>query len=134
MPNGRVFELYFCEGSEPGFREYHRKMQPWIMFYIDAASYIDADDDRWKYFVMYERFKDANSGGQRYAFAGYTTVYQYYAYPTHVRPRISQMLVLPPFQKQGLGAKMLDAVQAHYWKDDKVVDITGAYDVFCGIV
>ena len=42
-----------------------------------------------------------------------------------MRPRISQMLILPPFQRQGLGAKLLNIVERHYWKNSKVVDITG---------
>ena len=42
-----------------------------------------------------------------------------------MRPRISQMLVLPPFQKQGLGAKLLDTVSKYYWNNPKIVDITG---------
>lgn len=43
-----------------------------------------------------------------YATVGYTTVYLYYAYPDNVRPRISQMLVLPPFQKIGIGTKLIE--------------------------
>lgn len=43
-----------------------------------------------------------------YATVGYSTVYLYYAYPEHIRPRISQMLVLPPFQKLGIGSKMIE--------------------------
>ena len=35
------------------------------------------------------------------------------------------MLVLPPFQKQGLGAKLLDTVSKYYWNNPKIVDITG---------
>ena len=35
------FELYFVDcATDPNFRDYHSKLQPWIMFYIDAASYI----------------------------------------------------------------------------------------------
>lgn len=55
---------------------------------------------------------------------------QYYAYPENMRPRISQMLVLPPFQRQGLGAKLLHAVSKHYWSIPKVVDITGRTKFF----
>lgn len=43
-----------------------------------------------------------------YATVGYSTIYLYYAYPEHIRPRISQMLVLPPFQKMGIGSKMIE--------------------------
>ena len=35
------------------------------------------------------------------------------------------MLVLPPFQKQGLGAKLLDTVSKYYWNNPKIVDVTG---------
>lgn len=59
-----------------------------------------------------------------YATAGYTTVYLYYAYPQHNRPRISQMLVLPPFQGQGIGAKLVEVVYNKFKGDPKVIDIT----------
>ena len=48
----RTFELYHCDVSVQGFKDYHERLQPWIMFYIDAASYIDTDDDRWHFFVV----------------------------------------------------------------------------------
>ena len=81
------------------------------MFYIDAASYIDIDDDSWRIFLMFEKY--GSVGEQRYAIAGYLTVYQYYAYGRDVnmkRPRISQMLILPHYQRQGLGAILLETV------------------------
>lgn len=65
------------------------------------------------------------NGIPNYAVAGYTTVYEYYAYPANIRPRISQMLVLPPFQRLGLGAEMLDTIYNHYKSNTKVTDITG---------
>ena len=64
-------------------------------------------------------------GETRYCIAGYATIYQYYAYPANTRPRISQVLILPPFQRKGLGSKLLNTVYRHYLTDDKVVDITG---------
>ena len=32
---------------------------------------------------------------------------------TPTRARLSQIIVLPPFQRQGLGGRMLEAVRAH---------------------
>lgn len=64
-------------------------------------------------------------GGHRYAVCGYATVYLYYAYPNKTRPRISQFLVLPPFQRIGLGAKLLDVVYRSFHNDDAILDITG---------
>ncbi len=115
----RTFEIYECDHSVPGFLSYHKRLQPWIMFYIDAASYIDSDDPNWIYFLLFEKVGDA------YSVCGFVTVYRYYGYPEHARPRISQMLILPPFQRLGLGARLLDTVERHFWKDNKVIDITG---------
>lgn len=71
----------------------------------------------------YEKFQA--DGQTRYAFVGFTSVYQYYAYPDNIRPRISQMLVLPPFQRLGVGAEMLRTIYIRYQEDPKVLDITG---------
>ncbi|XP_040583195.1 histone acetyltransferase type B catalytic subunit isoform X1 [Lepeophtheirus salmonis] len=118
----RNYEIYEADESIKGFREYHAKLQPWIMFYIDAASYIDIDDENWKFYLLFERTNI--NGSPRYYIAGYMTIYKYYAYPDKIRPRISQMLILPPYQKQGLGAKLLDIVSKTFWDDSNVVDIT----------
>lgn len=59
--------------------------------------------------IFYFRFEKFHSseGRVRYAAAGYATVYRYYAYPTHLRPRISQVLTLPPFRKLGICAHLI---------------------------
>jgi len=46
------FEVYLADESVPGFRDFHARLQPWIMFYIDAASYIDIDDNNWRFFTL----------------------------------------------------------------------------------
>ena len=48
----RNFEIYKTDIEEPGFRAYHERVQPFLMFYIDGASFIDVDDDRWMYYLM----------------------------------------------------------------------------------
>lgn len=72
----------------------------------------------------YELYKNEN-GEQCYTPVGYGTIYEYYAYPDKIRPRISQMLILPPFQKKGLCAKLLNSVYKHYAFKADVIDITG---------
>jgi len=118
------YEVYQSTTSDQGFKDYHDRFQFFIMFYIDAASYIEVDDAKWIFFTLYERYKSSDGNTPRYAFAGYLTAYRYFAYPENQRPRISQTLILPPFQRQGLGAKLLDAVCRSFWNRNKVVDIT----------
>lgn len=55
----------------------------------------------------YEKYKNKN-GNWCYASVGYTTIYKYFAYPNKTRARVSQMLILPPFQRLGIGTKMLE--------------------------
>ena len=108
---GKTYEVFRCLESTPRFRDYHERLQAWILFYIDAASFIDIDDDNWRIFLMFE--KTGGPGNSKYSIVGYLTVYQYYAYGRETnmrRPRISQMLILPPYQRQGLGSQLLETV------------------------
>ncbi|TNN24738.1 Histone acetyltransferase type B catalytic subunit [Liparis tanakae] len=70
-------------------------------------------------------FEKYNKDGETlYATVGYMTVYNYYVYPDKTRPRVSQMLILPPFQGEGHGAQLLEAVHRFYCSLPKVQDIT----------
>lgn len=37
----------------PGFKEYHRRMQLFILLYIEGGSYINEDEDPWEFVVLY---------------------------------------------------------------------------------
>lgn len=117
-----TYEVYFCDTSNSKFLKYHERLQTFILWYIDGSSYIDTDDANWRFFVCFEKYK--MDGKTMFAIAGYATVYQYYAYPKNIRPRISQVLVLPPFQNQGIGANLLRTIYNHYVGMDEVLDIT----------
>ncbi|XP_070535512.1 histone acetyltransferase type B catalytic subunit-like isoform X2 [Ptychodera flava] len=116
------FEIYKVDMSVAGFREYHEKLQTFLWWFIDAVSYIDVDDDRWQFYLLFEKF--TVDGAARYSIVGYSTVYKYYAYPNKIRPRVSQMLVLPPYQRQGHGAQLLETIYIDYRQDLDVLDIT----------
>lgn len=121
----RQFVIYKADVSTPGFLAYHERMQTFLKWFIEAANYIDTDDNKWEFFVLYEK---ASSG---YVFVGYTTVYRYYAYPLNVRPRISQFLILPPFQRQGLGYRLLETVYSTYNVKETVdINVEDAADNF----
>ena len=118
----RNWEIYMCEVTTPNFLKYHERLQTFVLWYIDAASFIDTDDDHWRFFLLFEKY--VKDGSTHYGIAGYATVYEYYAYPVNIRPRISQVLVMPPFQRFGLGAHLLDSIYSYYIPLPRVVDIT----------
>ncbi|KAG0412205.1 hypothetical protein HPB47_010659 [Ixodes persulcatus] len=84
--SAQTFKLYKADVTVPGFIDYHARMESFILWFIDAASYIDSDDEKWEYFVLHE--KKLVNGKVCYPFAGYATIYRYYAYPSNIRPRI----------------------------------------------
>lgn len=118
-----TFEIYYCETSTPGFLEFHKRLQTFLLWYVDGASFIDVDDDQWAFFIVYEKYTSDN-GSPLYATVGYATVYRYYAYPAHIRPRISQVLVLPPFRKMSVCANLIRAIYSHFTIQSEVIDIT----------
>ena len=119
---GRTFQIYICESSTANFQKYHARLESFIFWYIDASSRID-HDERWRFFVVYEKFETSESE-TRYASVGYASVYLYFHYPDKVRPRVSQFLILPPFQRKGIGSKLLQKVYKHFQSQDDVCDIT----------
>lgn len=122
-PANITFELHKYDGAVDGFQEFFRKLQPWMMFYIDAASFIDISDVRWRCFILYEKSKTP-TGAIQYVTAGFLTVYEYYNYPMHIRPRLSQILIFPPYQNQGLGTKLYLSVLKDYATREDVRDFT----------
>lgn len=48
----RHFEVYKATMSDKGFKEYQTRLQTFLLWYIDAANFVDADDDQWDYFNM----------------------------------------------------------------------------------
>jgi hypothetical protein len=36
----------------PGFKEYHRRMQLFILLYIEAGSYINEEEDQWEFVTL----------------------------------------------------------------------------------
>jgi len=119
---GTEYEVYHATISTPRLKEYHERMQTFVLWYIDAASFIEVDDEKWNFYMLFEKKK--TTMGFQHNFVGYMTVYHYYAYPNQFRPRISQMLILPPFQRHGHGVRLIETVNKQYQGNNDAIDIT----------
>lgn len=107
-----TFEIYRGNISNPKVCKYHRRLQTFCLFFIDGSSYIDEEDPKWEIFMLFEKYK-TETNHTRYAIIGYVTVYPFYAYPDSTRLRVSQFVILPPYQKHGHGSKLLSAVYTY---------------------
>jgi hypothetical protein len=94
--------------QDVGGMELHKRLQILALLFIEAGSYIDSSDTLWDVYVLYKQSSDEPS------IVGYTTVYNYWKYPgsekfdkgeLEVRKKISQFIILPTWQGQGLGGE-----------------------------
>jgi histone acetyltransferase 1 len=123
-PNARRFEIYHCDWNTPSFREYHRRMQFFTLLFIEGASYLKEDEGNWEFLVLYEVSQAPQDGEQRYHFMGYTSVYSYWYYPNLTRLRLSQFIILPPYQAQGHGAELYNETMKLALNRESVTELT----------
>ena len=70
---------------------------------------------------MYETSEDS-SGKSLYKMVGYTTTYEYVKQGER-HARISQFLILPPYQRQGFGKSIVENVYLYFIKDSQCKEI-----------
>lgn len=131
-----VYKEKLFETNESGvlvkreaFHDFHRRMAFCMFISIDGASFIDDEDPRWEIFVTVQLENDIPS-----SFVGYATIYPFAAMTREKRDgasivsnesqkgeprwqvsfvdriRISQVSILPVFQRCGHGGHLLDAI------------------------
>lgn len=132
-PARKRYQVYHANVDTKNFNLFQARMQTLIMWFIESATMIDFEDPRWDFFMMFERYNPSMSADpeatplsteDRYYFVGYATVYRYFAYPDRTRPRVSQMLILPPYRRNGLGTTLLQSIYDFYAKQAPTLDIT----------
>ncbi|KAI5817158.1 acyl-CoA N-acyltransferase [Pyronema omphalodes] len=124
----KTYEVWLANVSDERCATLLRNIQMLAILYIDGASTIEVDDEewsnkRWEVFFLYEKHND-----ESYSFIGYSALYHYYFFSKESyemsRVRLSQFLILPPFQRQGLGSAFYDTIMKHYHDMDSVKEIT----------
>ncbi|KAF2885736.1 hypothetical protein ILUMI_20440 [Ignelater luminosus] len=112
-----------CSASEKGFAEFHLRFECMIVWFIDAASQIDVDDPNWIFLYVFEE-RTLPNGKTGYYPVGYCTIYKFFHFPDKIRTRISQLFVIPPCQRTGVGTKLLSATYKVITELPNVIDIT----------
>ncbi|KAI0253813.1 acyl-CoA N-acyltransferase [Lactifluus subvellereus] len=124
-PDAVVYEVWHATWNTPGFREYHRRMQLFILLYIEAGSYINEEEDSWEFVVLYEKRKRrATPVTETYHFVGYSSLYPFYCFPDKVRLRLSQFVIVPPYQRQGHGSALYNAIYQYVLTRPSISELT----------
>ncbi|KAH6998697.1 acyl-CoA N-acyltransferase [Ilyonectria sp. MPI-CAGE-AT-0026] len=114
----------------------------------DSAELDLSDADRWTVFFLYQKQKMAdNPEKSSYTFVGYSTIFRFFYFqpPTPpasprgewelpagdldlaelpCRTRLSQFIILPPFQGKGVGARLYKTIFEHYHKHPQTHEFT----------
>ncbi|KAJ7559196.1 hypothetical protein O6H91_04G074000 [Diphasiastrum complanatum] len=111
-------EIVRMEIHDPSLREWRSSLSPLVLLFIEGGRPIDSDP-QWEIFVATEKHKGSERSCK---VTGFCNVFRFYHYPDSMRLRISQILVLPPYQQKGYGFHLLESV-------NKVALQRGCFDV-----
>ncbi|KAF5324722.1 hypothetical protein D9611_004325 [Ephemerocybe angulata] len=119
------FEVYHTNWNTPGFREYHRRMQLFILLYIEGGSYIQEEEDTWEFAVLFEKRKRRSAPHTAtYHFVGYSSLYPFYCFPEKTRLRLSQFVILPPYQRGGHGSELYNSIYRYVVSQPTIAELT----------
>ncbi|KAI4347028.1 hypothetical protein L6164_007877 [Bauhinia variegata] len=82
---------------------------PLVLLLVDGSSPIDVTDPRWELYLLIQKITDQQREIQC-RLIGFTAVYRFHHYPDDTRLRLSQILVLPPYQHKGYGRYLLEVL------------------------
>lgn len=120
-----ILETYLIEDvTQTGINHYNKNIQVFLKFFIETGSYIDDSDPAWKLLLLLERRTDANTQRETRTFVGFVSYYPFYREYNQYRLRISQQVILPCFQRRGLGSHLLHQVYKHYRNLPECYEIT----------
>ncbi|OZJ06771.1 hypothetical protein BZG36_00385 [Bifiguratus adelaidae] len=94
------YEIYKMSFVDRTSAELHARMQIFMLFFVEGVSFIEKDE-KWEIYCLYQIRNDSTPS--EYVFVGYATAYPFFCWPESIRMRISQFLILPPFQNKGHG-------------------------------
>jgi histone acetyltransferase 1 len=146
------YEIWKGNLASAAVKQLMQRFQILALFFIEGGSMIDleeADNDRWTVYFLYQKVLVPGQDDKfSYVFSGYSTVYKFFFFqlptpPTSPKPRkelvldddfdifdrpcktrISQFVILPPFQRKGLGPKLYSTIYDEYLDHPQTVELT----------
>jgi len=114
--DGKLRQIVRLELRDARVRKWYSCLTPLILLFIEGGRPIESDDPLWEIYVTLE------GEGPEIVVTGFCTVYRFYHYPDSMRLRVSQILVLPPYQGQGYGFRLLETI-------NRIANERNCYDI-----
>ena len=107
-------KIYNIDILKDDFTAESYSLQALCTFFIDAASFIPVDTNFWGYFLVIETGEDKN-----WHTVGFSSYKNFHIELEKYYTMISQFLVLPPYQRKGMGTFLLENAYRYLFKEDK---------------
>ena len=116
--NGKKFEILKITRTEEIFsKKFNNPYQYHLFIDIDNTSVIE-NDPYWHYYILFDVTKGYKT------VAGFVSIYKSYQNIMKYRTRISQFIIFPDYQKQGLAYKLHDLVYMKFMSKPECFEIT----------
>ncbi|KAI6709164.1 hypothetical protein JHW43_008301, partial [Diplocarpon mali] len=144
----KTIEIWKGNLADMAVKQMLKRIQILVPLFIEGGSIIELEDpdwtlERWTVFFLYQKSASAKDLSP-YMFMGYSTVYRYFLLqPSQAkladftlpldcisfssmpcRSRISQFVVLPPFQGAGYGSRLYNSIFDFYLAEPETIEIT----------
>lgn len=113
----RNFSVYLCSFQDEKFVEFYSRIKILPLFFIESASELDIEDTNWQFMVLFEQTTQLE-------FIGFCSFYCFFLYPDLQRLRIAQLMVLPPYHRQGHASKLYETIYSYALRNPKIGEIT----------
>lgn len=123
-----IYKTNFQSGQGENSKaiELIKRIQIFVLLFIEAGSYIDTSDELWDLFIVVSN--------KTKKILGFATAYSYFKYNGALefdssadikkRNKISQFVVLPPYQKFHHGSHLYNSIISHWTANNVVEEIT----------
>ncbi|XP_031258046.1 histone acetyltransferase type B catalytic subunit-like isoform X1 [Pistacia vera] len=87
----------------------YSRLIPLVLLLVDGSNPIDVTDPRWELYLLIQKTED-QQGDIQHRLLGFTALYRFYHYPDSTRIRLSQILIVPPYQRKGYGSYLVEVL------------------------
>lgn len=99
----------------------YSRLVPLVLLLVEGSTPIDIGEHGWEMLLVVK--KTTEESDSKFELLGFAAVHNFYHYPESTRMRISQILVLPPYQGEGHGLRLLEAINS-IAQSENIYDVT----------
>lgn len=100
---------------------FYSRLVPLVLLLVEGSTPIYIGEHGWEMLLVVK--KATQEAGSKFELLGFASVHNFYHYPESIRLRISQILVLPPYQGEGHGLGLLEAIN-YIAQSENIYDVT----------